>query len=441
MTPTAPSDTPRRRPRFFYGWVIVGLVALAQFTQTAEIFPVLSVLLKPITEEFGWSRTTFTLATSIGTLFGGFAGPFVGRYVDRVGGRSILLVSFSLLGASMIGMAFITELWQFFAIQIVARFLALGVITLAVQIMIPKWFIRRRARAVAISSLGGRLGNSITPIYVAFLVVTYNWRVATVTTGFVMLALTLLPIALFMRRQPEDMGLLPDGVTAEEQARLDAEAETSGRPAIQEVSFTLSQVARMRPFWILLAAQIFGTVVGPALNLHLIPYLTDRGFSEAVAVASTTTLFLMSAPGSLVFGFLSERFGVKRTLTANYVLTGVGFLLLLMVQSPTTAIAWAAFQGLIQGGGQVLNQTIWPDYFGRGSLGSIRGAINPLRLAANAAGPLAAAVAYDATGSYLAIFALFGLFRVISGILVLLAQPPAGSAAEQSEHHPAASAR
>jgi len=428
-----PSAAKTGRPRFFYGWVIAGVVAICQFSQSAEIFPVLGVLIKPMTEEFGWSRTTFTAATSIGTLAGGFAGPLVGPYVDRFGARNILLVAFTLLGGTMVGMAFITELWQFYLIQIAGRFLALGVISLSLQIIIPKWFVAKRARAIALSGLGGRLGNSITPIYVAFLVSVYDWRVATVTTGVVMLAMTLLPIALFMKRQPEDIGLLPDGITPEEKEQAEAAARAAGRPLVDEISLSLKQVSRMPAFHLLLGAQLVGNFVNPALNLHMIPYFTDQGLSSAVAVTATTTLFLAGALGALLFGLLSERFGIKAVLTLNYVLTGAGVGLLLLVSTPLAAVLWGAFMGTVQGGGQTLNQVMFPDYFGRGSLGAIRGAITPLTLGANAAGPLAAAIAFDLTGSYFAIFAAFGVFRVASAFLVVIARAPAGSAADQAQ--------
>lgn len=428
-----PGGQPKKRSRIYYGWWVALAVAMAQFTQSAGIFPVLGVLIKPMTEEFGWSRTTFTAATSIGTLIGGLAGPLIGPYVDRVGGRRILLVAFSVLGATSILQAFIVDLWQFYAIQITSRFLVLGVISLSIQIILPKWFVLKRARAIAISGLGGRFGNAITPLYVQFLVSTYNWRVGTIASGIVTLAITLLPIALFVRRQPEDMGLLPDGVTHEEKARLEAEAATSGKKTEPEVNFSIRQVMRMPAFYYLVGSNLLGMIVGPALNLHMIPYFTDKGLSPAVAVSATTVLFVTGAIGSMVFGFLAERFGVKRVLMINYVLTGLVFVFLLMVNSPPAAMAWAVFSGVVQGGGLTLNQVMFPDYFGRESLGAIRGWTNPLFLTANAAGPLIAAMAYDASGSYFFIFALFGLFRLGSALFVLLAKPPVGSPAEIAE--------
>lgn len=426
----------RRRPRIYYGWIIVVVLGLAQFTESAEIYPVLGVLLKPMTEEFGWSRSTFTLATSIGTFMGGLAGPLVGPLIDRYGGKWILIVSFTLLGFALIAQAFVQELWQFYAVQIVSRFLAQGVINLALVIIIPQWFIKKRARATAFSSMGGRLGNSVTPLYVQALVSGYSWRVASVTTGMVILAFSLLPIAIFIRRKPEDMGLLPDGVTQEEQAKKDADVKAGTVKVDGDVSFTLKQVIRMPAFYLLAAGSVFNILVGPALNLHMIPYFTDKGIPAGVAVLVTTTLFLSSAVGSLIFGFLAERFGIRRVITIDYLFMGLGFIFLLMADSTMEAFLWAGFMGVVQGGGLTLNQVLFADYFGRKSLGAIRGAITPVQLAAQSAGPLIAAFAFDKTGTYVAVFLAFGIARLVSGGAVWLAKPPPGSAAAQETGTP-----
>jgi sugar phosphate permease len=198
--------------RFYYGWVIVATVGLASFSQAAGFFPVLGVLLKPMTAEFGWSRTVFTAATTLGTLAGALAALFVGGIVDRVGGRWLLTAALFLLGLTYVLMAFMQDLWQFYALQIFGRMLTMGVISLALRVIIPKWFIARRGPAVAIAGMGGMLGNTLTPLYVQAVVGMADWRTATFVAGAAIWAVSVIPVALFLRRQPEDMGLLPDGV-------------------------------------------------------------------------------------------------------------------------------------------------------------------------------------------------------------------------------------
>ncbi|MEI6136142.1 MAG: MFS transporter [Chloroflexota bacterium] len=429
----APVPAKIKKP-IFYGWWIVVVVALAQWGQTAEIFPVLSVLLKPITEELHWSRTDFTAATSVGTLLGGAVGPLVGWAVDKWGSRWILSISFAILAVTMIQLAFVTQLWQFYVNQIIARFLALGVISLAIAIVVPQWFVAKRARAVAYSGLGGRFGNALTPVYVQWLVTMWSWRVATISTGVVMIVTSLLPVLFFMRRRPEDMGLLPDGLTPEEleeQKRVAAEArDGSGsggaRRIASDISFSVKEVIRMPSFYFLFASNTVGSIVGPALNLHMIPFFTDRGLSPSVAVLVTTVLFTTSAVGSLVFGFLSERWGVRTVATLNFALQGLTFAMLATVTSAPMAFLWGALQGLLQGGNMTLVQVLFADYYGRASLGTIRGLMNPVQLAANAAGPLFAALVFDSVQSYVFVWLTFGVLRVLSGVLVALAKPPTG---------------
>ena len=429
------AGSPKKTSKIYYGWIIVAVVALAHMTESAEIYPVIAVLMKPMTEEFGWSRTTFTAATSVGSVVGGILGPIIGPIIDRFGAKWILLIAFTVLGIMMILQAFIQEVWHWYAIQIVSRAMAQGVINLSLAIIIPNWFVKKRARAIAISGFGGRIGNSITPIYVQALVTAYSWRWATVTTGIVMLALTLLPIALFVKRRPEDIGLLPDGVTAEEDAKNKAEAKeaaAAGRRAKVEgdVSFPLKAVIRMPSFYMLMAASVTSSLVGPAMNLHMVPYFTDKGLSPEVAVLVTTTLFLTSALGTLAGAFLAEKFGIKNITVIDGFLMGAWFLFLLTVHDPLTGFIWAATQGILQGASQTVRQVIFADYYGRDALGSIRGILHPVDRTANAIGPTAAAIAFDVTGNYVAIFIIFGLMRILSGLMIYFAKPPAGSAAD-----------
>ena len=217
-------NSTQTKPRFYYGWVIVAVIALAGFSQTAETFPVLGVFLKPITEEFGWSRTVFSGAMSIGTVIGGFLALGIGPLIDRFGARWTLVIAFVILGGTLILLAGIQTLWQFYALQILGRMMSHGVIALAIFVVVPKWFHEKRGRAMALSQMGHRIGNTVTPLYVQILVNVASWRLAAAVTGLVMWVVSLLPVAAFLRRSPEDMGLLPDGATKEE---LDRYIETS----------------------------------------------------------------------------------------------------------------------------------------------------------------------------------------------------------------------
>ena len=206
-----PTTSPTKKRGFYYGWVIVIVIGLGGFTQSAESYPVLGVLLKPMTGEFDWTRADFAGATMLGTLLGGIVALKAGPMIDRLGARWILTVSFAVLGSTLVLLALIQTLWEFYLLQIVGRALTMGILALALGVVVPKWFVAKRGRAVAFGGLGQRIGNAVTPLYVQYLVSHGSWRQATAVAGILMWVVSMIPIALFLRRRPEDMGLKPDG--------------------------------------------------------------------------------------------------------------------------------------------------------------------------------------------------------------------------------------
>lgn len=422
---------------FYYGWIIVVVVALAGFTQSAGTFPVLGVLLNPITAEFGWSRTVFTGATTVGTIVGAVASLFVGRIIDRSGGRWLLTGALFFLGGSFVLMAWITTAWQFYALTILSRTLTMGVVALALQVIIPKWFIAKRGRAVAIGGLGMMAGGTITPLYVQFVVDVADWRIAFATAGLVIWLVSLLPVALFLRRQPEDLGLLPDGITSEStQEQLHSNNESS-QQANRDISYTLKEVLRFRSFYFLLTGFALLFLVGPGMILHLIPYLTDRGIEARQAVWILVVWSGSGGIGALITGFLVERAGARRSLVVGYVLMAIGFGVLLTVNNLLLGLLWGVFMGVVGGGVfSTLYQVIFADYYGRESLGTVRSAVWPIQMLTNAAGPLTAAVAYDAFGTYVPVFATFALLMIVSALFAFAARPPGIQNAVLLEDHP-----
>lgn len=407
-------------PRFYYGWIVVAVVGLAGFTQSAGTFPVWGVLLKPMTEDFGWSRSVFTASTSIGTIAAGVISIGIGPLIDRFGTRWTLVISLSILGLSLVLMAGVTTLWQFYGLQIVGRIMTMGVIALALSIVIPKWFIRKRGRAVALSGLGMMGGGSLTPLYVQFLVNQWNWRVAVLVTGLVVWIVSLLPSGIFIRRQPEDLGLLPDGDKITHEIRVGSDLSNLQN----EVSLNVKQVIKLPSFYFLTIAFSLVFLVGPGFILHMVPYFTDMGITPGTAVSIVALWAAMGAIGALFFGFLVEKVNIRLVLSWNFVLGALGFVFLLLINSVTLGFLWAIYMGIIGGAVLPLYQVIFADYYGRASLGAIRGIVWPVQMAANAMGPLSAAIAYDVFGDYFFIFAVFGLLNLFAGIFVWLAKPP-----------------
>ena len=413
-----------KSPRIFYGWYIVFIVFLAGIVQSAQGHPALGVFMKPMTEDFGWTRGTFTAGMTIGSFLGGFLSLILGPMVDKHGGKWILFFGAFIVGGTLILTAFVTTLWQFFVLQVIARTVNMSAVVLIIQVAIPKWFVRKRGRAVAIGGIGNMAGNAITPLYVQYFVGTIGWRAAAAISGSFVWAVSLLPTILLFRRSPEDLGLLPDGDSPQSTSLGLDESNKHQTPSPPNASLSIGQVLHQKSFYLMVTAFTLATAVGSSVNLHSAPYLSDRGLDPSNAVYIVALFQTFAAFGALLMGFLVERFPARVVLTFNFLLCATGFLVLLSVQSPGMGVLWGGYAGFIAGGMQPLQIVIFADYYGRDSLGTIRGVMSPLTQSANAFGPLAAAIAFDIAGDYIIIFVIYGLLYVFSSALIYFARRP-----------------
>ena len=417
----------RRKPRFFYGWTIVGVAALTGYATSMQMLPVQGVFLKPITDEFGWSRSAFTSAITAGTVLAALAAPLIGTLVDRYGGRWVVTFGLTMLAASMFALSAVSTFWQFFLPIAVARIMHLGVISTAVMgPIVPMWFNVKRGRALAMAGLGPRFGVAVNPVFAQVLISLASWRVAAFGIGIVIAAVSILPTAIFLRRSPEDMGLLPDGESPEERAARIHEASTRADATASDldVSLRLGQAMRHPSFYLLMAAFSVAFMIVSGATFHLVPFLTDTGLSDGTAVGALFTWAAAATLGMVATGLVIERTNVRLVLTVDLLLLASSFILLMATKSALPAYSWAVFFGLAEGGLFVMQQMIFADYYGRQSLGAIRGTIWMMQVAGNAVGALAGSVVFDLSGSYLPVFAAFGIFSAAGAVCVFFARPP-----------------
>jgi sugar phosphate permease len=406
----------------FYGWVMVVVIAFGGFSASTEAFPVLSIFLKPITDEFGWSRAAFTAPLTIGGLLGSVVALMTGPLVDRYGSRWALAVAYGILGVTFGLMSQMNNLGDYYVLQIIARSMNTGVMSVATAVVIPNWFIVKRGKAFSLSNLGFPIGATLIPLYIGVMLSLADWRAAALGVGVVIIVISMLPTAVFLRRRPEDLGLTPDGLP---DLRSHPErTQTTTRRVVSDVSITLRQAAREPAFYLLTIAGVFWWFGRAGLIFHLLPYLTDSGISQNTAILVLSLHSLAGAGGSLLAGFLRDRYGVRYILAADLAINATAVVLVLMVTSGTAALAWSLLYGVAQGGSVPLQRLMYADYFGRRHLGSIEGVVRAVQNIAQATGPLVAAFAFDAFQSYTTIFTVFIGTNLIAAVLVALARPP-----------------
>jgi MFS family permease len=405
---------------FFYGWVIVSVVFLRAFTTAGALWTT-GILSVAMHDDLGWSRTIIFAGITLRTLGAAITGVFLGKYMDRTGGARLLATGSSIIAAlCLLSIAFVNEPWQFLLIfGVIGGLLGAGPAQLLMGAIVPKWFIRKRGRAMATSTMGTGLAAFLLPPLVALVNESLGWREAWFALGVLAIVLSVLP-SLLIRTQPEDMGLLPDG----DSERHDAPAR--GGPPVRvasEYSFTRAEAFRSPTLWLLMLVCIFGMVSPTAFPTNLVPALVEKGFSESTAAISFSLYGLTSFSGRFFWGWLSDRLHIRKTLLIIATYTGVTVPLLLLLPG-NLALAAGGIAGLGIGGWVGLNQVLWPAYFGRMNIGAITGTVRPLITLSGATGPLYVAALAEHFDSYTVSILVMALSWWLCGMVLFFVRTP-----------------
>jgi MFS family permease len=329
--------------------------------------------------------------------------------VDRWGGRWVIAGAGLLMALALAALSGLHSLWQLYLFYAIGRGLSMTAVSNVGFVVVSNWFIRCRATVVGIVAVAQRAGMAFLPVYVALVFsITGDWRNGWLALALVALLFGVIPPALFIRRRPEDIGLLPDGdpiPDSLDDLPLD----------VSEESFTLREAVHTRAYWLVGIAIGLLMLTGGSINFHQVPYLIDQGMGGTPAALVVTVFSLVGAFGGLLGGYLAVRMTTRRTMILSLVAMSFGPFLLAQTDTFAMAMVYAVFYGLFFGATVAMNQAIYADYFGRLSLGVIRGSFQPVQMVLNAAGPLLTGLWVDQSGSYTLPFFVF------SGCLLLAA--------------------
>lgn len=418
----------RRKSKFFYGWYIVGVGFLSHVACAFHMSSTLSVFLKPLTEDLGVSRGLFSLLRSGEILISAALAPLVGPVVDRIGGRWLMVGGALAAGIGFVAVSQVNSFWQFLALRwLLVSVGGMFMCQMVVSVTISRWFVRKRGRAIAIASLGQGFSKVLIPIVTAALFVWVGWRYTWAIFGVITFVIVLLPALIFMRRCPEDLGLLPDGIDAATSGAIKSSRgakKIAATDSADEMTWTWQEVIRTQTFWIV--CFIYGIVnIGIAgLNLHVFAYVTDMGFSNIVAATVLSIIASMQLGSTLIWGLVSERMDIRRSTAMMFAIQASGLALALPFHDTTPLYIGFLLYGIGLGGGWVLQEIVWATYYGRMSLGTVRGLGVLVTYAFGASGAPFFGFVHDVTGSYRFSFLTFIIALTLSALLSLMVRPP-----------------
>ena len=315
-----------------------------------------------------------------------------GVLIDRIGARWVILAGAGFVGASLVLMGRISKLWHYEALCIVE---VLGYVLagpIANQVLVARWFNKRRGRAMGYAYLGLGLGGVTAPLLVNSLIGRYGWRPAIEAVGLMIVAV-LMPVGIWITRSdPAEMGLAADG--GETGKAEEAPAQS------RRAQFGVREAVGSANFWLILLGSTLAIGAIGAVIQHFILFLKDQGYSATAAAQFLTGLQVASLGGRVLVGYMADRFSKVKTMALFYFLIGASILLLSLARQPGPVWAFAALFGFSMGADYMLIPLVTAECFGTASLGRILALIIAGYSLGQWGAPVIAGKIFDARHSY-----------------------------------------
>lgn len=370
-----------------------------------------------ISKETGWGRDSLSLPYALYVFLYSALGAVAGRFTDRWGPRIVITVGGCLLGLGIILTSQVTALWQMYVSLGLIAASGMSAAYVPCNATVVRWFIEKRGLAIGLTSSGASFGTFIFPPLAAALIGAYGWRHAYLLLGVGAVAVISI-CAAFTVRDPEQIGLLPDG-------QAPAPHTTVASPAGSVVTdWTLAEAKRTRSFLLLNVIFTLTWLVVFMPMVHIVSFAVDLGISQFRAAMTISVIGFAGFMGRLGIGTISDRLGRVPTLGLCFLLQALGFTGFALSGGLVSLYLAAAVFGLAYGGVTALFPAIIGDFYGRTSVGSIAGFIFAVSGSPAAFGPLIAGYIYTVTGRYSAAFLLSAVFNITALVLLCLLKKP-----------------
>lgn len=401
---------------FFYGWVVLAAGTLGLLLMGPSQGFTVSLFLDLWVADLNLSRSTVSLMYGAASLGAAFLLPVSGRLVDRFGPRRLVVVVSLGLGLGCLWMMGVQGAGTLFVGLLVVRFFGFGSLQITSNNVIAQWFIRRRGFAMGIAGQSLSLGLLVYPWLGESMINGWGWRGA--WAGFAALTVgVMIPLGwIFFRDAPERYGLTPDGSSAEEVERQ--------RAGAREENWTLAEARQTSAFWIFFVAISVITMTTAGIVFHQVSLFDQRGFERATVIHVFQMVALATVGGNLLFGKLLDWYTPRRLMTVALGALVVALLIIQWMSAPWHTVLYSALMGFSGGAFRVLDASLWPHYYGRRHLGSIRGLTMMGTMGGTALGPYPLGLSFDHLGSYVPALWFFIALLGAMAVILLFLRPP-----------------
>jgi MFS family permease len=417
------------RPTIFYGWFIVATTFLMALV-TAGSRNAFGVFVIPMSEEFGWNRSTISLVAAFGSLVNGFSQPLLGQSFDTFGGRKVILVSLAVFGATTLLLALTCNIVFFIVIfGLLLSIASSGTSLTITSALLSRWFQRKRAAVLSLSTAGASAGGLLLVPFAMYVLQRTDWRMTWVALGMVIVVVAWPLAYVFLRNDPADLGLLPDGAPQSADGGLAHRVYAAPGPLETDTWYV---ALRSLPFWQVTGAYFVCGFTTAILTTHFIPYAIDRGFAAATAATALGVMSGLNVIGVLVVGALADRCGQKNLLALIYALRGGAYALFLLAPGAWSLWGFAAVTGFSYWATAPLTTSLTADVYGLKILGTLNGVTFLIHQVAAAISIQFAGLMRDLTGSYTIPFTIAGLLLLPAALSAFSIREKEYSAREQN---------
>ncbi len=394
-----------------YGYVIVGAAAVI-FIISFGVHYSFGVFFKPMSSEFGWSRSLTSGAFSLSWIIHGVSAIWLGRVNDRYGPRRVLILSGSLLAGGYILTTMVREAWHFYLTYGVLVGIGTGGMYIPLISTVARWFVRKRTSMTGIAVAGAGLGTFVIPLVANRLIAVFDWRTTYIILGVAVLFIVL-SASLTLKRDPSQIGRLPYGAEPADGVHIHQD----------RIGLTLRQALRTRQFWMICAIYFCFGFFTFAFLVHIAPHATDLGMSSATAANFVAAIGIASIIGKVFLGQLGDRIGNRNIYTICFLAVSLAITFTQLIAWPWLLFPFVVVIGLAYGGCSASHSPLIATFFGLKAHGQIIGAANNGYTIGATIGPLAAGYFFDRTGSYQISFYVVALVAGIGLILTLFLKP------------------
>lgn len=409
-----PRDPIYRRLPIYYGWIIFIMSVLTYLFMYGLRYS-MGVFFVPLQAQFGWTEAMTAGVVTIFFWVYGVSGVFVGRLLDKIGGRRSILVGGLLLGSGGVLSSLVNELWQLYVTWGVIAATGASILYILPNMILAKFFLKDRGKAIGWSSIGISLGQAILVPLAAWLIVTYGWRLTYVILGALVIVVVCFLGYLIFRDTPQSIGLEVDG----------------GKPLLGQTAletkndWTVREATKTNVYKLINMSYFF--TVGSIISLltFVVPHIIRLGIDPLLASSAFGIIGVMSAVGSFIFGIVSDMIGRKHTIIVCA--TGIVVSIFASTMIPpniTLLYAWATLYGVTYGGLPEQYAAIVADYFGSKYGPSLFGVIFFTGAVGGGLLPLIGGYLTQLTGNYSATLIFLGISMCISAATILPVKPP-----------------